>query len=99
MAQKYRALILEVTIIDHGPYGWEWQVSDRGDVIMTGFEDTREQAKYAGNSSLFRLLAAGWYPLDLIPNALGTRTSSPNPLWIRGWGRTLTALLRARRAG
>ena len=39
MAQKYRALILEVTIIDHGPYGWEWQVSDRGDVIMTGFED------------------------------------------------------------
>jgi hypothetical protein len=61
MAQKYRALILEVTIIDHGrPYGWEWQVSDRGDVIMTGFEDTREQAKYEGNSSLFRLLAAGW---------------------------------------
>ena len=60
MAQKYRALILEVTIIDHGPYGWEWQVSDRGDVIMTGFEDTREQAKYAGNSSLFRLLAALW---------------------------------------
>ena len=51
MAQKYRALILEVTIIDHGPYGWEWQVSDRGDVIMTGFEDTREQAKYAGNST------------------------------------------------
>src|ERR1700730_18817952 len=41
MAQKYRALILEVTIIDHGrPYGWEWQVSDRGDVIMTGFESS-----------------------------------------------------------
>ena len=60
MAQKYRALILEVTIIDHGPYGWDWQVSDIGDVIMTGFEDTREQAKHAGNSSLFRLLAAGW---------------------------------------
>jgi len=60
MAQKYRALILEVTILDHGPYGSEWQVSDRGEVIMTRLEDTREQAKYAGNSSLFRLLAAGW---------------------------------------
>jgi hypothetical protein len=35
MAQKYRALILEVTILDHGPYGSEWQVSDRGEVIMT----------------------------------------------------------------
>ena len=54
MAQKYRALILEVTILDHGPYGSEWQVSDRGEVIMTGLEDTREQAKYAGNSFLFR---------------------------------------------
>jgi hypothetical protein len=29
----------------------------------------------------------------------GTRTGSPNPLWIRWWGRTLIALLRARRAG
>jgi hypothetical protein len=59
MAQKYRALNLEVTIIDHEPYGWEWQVSDRGNVVMTGFTDTREQAKYAGNSSLFFLLAEG----------------------------------------
>jgi hypothetical protein len=60
MSQKSRAGILEVALIQGEPLQWEWQVSARGDVVMSGYERTRDEAKTEANSAMFLLLANGW---------------------------------------
>src|ERR1700738_2269398 len=73
-------LILEVTIFDHGrPYGWEWQVSDRGDVIMTGFEDSvsRPSTKAIAPCSVYSL-QAGNRLTSSIPNVDSLMGQNPD---------------------
>jgi hypothetical protein len=60
MARKSRAHILEVTLIADEPSQWEWQVCAGGDLIMSGYEPTREEARTEANSAVFLLLANGW---------------------------------------
>ena len=56
--------ILDVTVVPHGSSKWKWQVCDSGDVLMSGFERSRISAKHEGDSAMFLLLAAGWFPKD-----------------------------------
>jgi hypothetical protein len=60
MTQKYRVHILEVTLIPGESLQWEWQVCAGGDLVMSGYEPTREEARTEANSAMFLLLANGW---------------------------------------
>jgi hypothetical protein len=60
---RYR--ILDVTVASHGTSRWEWRVCDSGDILMSGFERSRILAKHEGDSAMFLLLAAGWFPNEL----------------------------------
>jgi hypothetical protein len=60
MARKSRPRILEITLIPGEPFQWEWQVSAGGDLVMSGYERTREEAKTEADSAMFLLLANGW---------------------------------------
>jgi hypothetical protein len=54
-------VVLNVVIIERSPNKWEWRVCDRrGTTIISGFERTRQAAKYAGDRALFGLLVSGW---------------------------------------
>jgi hypothetical protein len=57
--------MLEVVIIERRPTKWKWQVCYlEGTPIMSGWEKTREAARYRGDRALFLLLAAGRKPND-----------------------------------
>jgi hypothetical protein len=56
-----RSNMLEVTVT-HQPPHWEWQVTFEGEMIANGFEREKRTARFEGNSTLFKLLAAGWNP-------------------------------------
>jgi hypothetical protein len=38
------------------PEKWEWQVCQSGELLMSGYETSRETAQIEGNSALFYLL-------------------------------------------
>lgn len=51
--------MLEITIVQRRPTKWRWQVrSSDGNPIMSGWERTRQAARYQGYRALFLLLAA-----------------------------------------
>jgi hypothetical protein len=60
MPKTHRVGILEVTLIPGNPSPWEWWISAGGEVVMSGYEQTREEAKTEANSASFLLLANGW---------------------------------------
>jgi hypothetical protein len=57
--EKYRSRMLEVSVI-HQPPEWEWQVTFNGEMVANGFEHEQIAARFEGNNTMFRLLAAGW---------------------------------------
>jgi hypothetical protein len=34
---------------------------DRGELVMSGFQPSRSEAKFAGDGALFRVLASDWF--------------------------------------
>ena len=55
--------MFEMVIIEHRPTKWKWQVCNlEGTPIMSGWEKTREAARYQGYRALFLLLAASRKP-------------------------------------
>jgi hypothetical protein len=56
MAKAPNSRLLEVKLAALGPKRWEWQVCERDEPIMSGYEATRETAQIEGNSALFLLL-------------------------------------------
>jgi hypothetical protein len=56
MAEVPYSRLLEVTITAVGPTSWEWQVRERDEPIMSGYEGSRETAQIEGDSALFLLL-------------------------------------------
>lgn len=58
MAQKYRTL--EVVVNERGPAFWEWKVNSGPELLLCGFESSRIAAQFAGNDTMFLLLASGW---------------------------------------
>ena len=57
--------MLEVVIIERRPTKWRWQVCNAaGTTIMSGWEKTRQAAKYQGDRALFLMLAASLKPND-----------------------------------
>ena len=57
--EKGEPTVLEVVIIERRPTKWKWQVCNTaGTAIMSGWEKTRQAAKYQGYRALFLLLAA-----------------------------------------
>ena len=59
MAQKSPVQLLEVTVASLQPTLWKWQVCDRDEEIVYGYEASRETAQIRGDSALFALLAKG----------------------------------------
>jgi hypothetical protein len=59
--EKYRSLMLEVTVINRPPK-WEWEVSFGGKMVANGFEREQIAAKFEGYNAMFQLLAGGWHP-------------------------------------
>jgi hypothetical protein len=52
--------VLEVVVIERRPTKWNWQVcSAAGAPVMSGWERTRQAARYQAYRALFLLLAAG----------------------------------------
>ena len=57
--ESYFARMLEVVIERRGKSRWEWGVCNSdGSVIMSGWENSRNEAKYRGDRALFQLLLA-----------------------------------------
>jgi hypothetical protein len=49
--------MFEVSVEKRGRARWEWRVCDSaGRLIMSGWEDSRGEAKYRGDRALFQLL-------------------------------------------
>jgi len=47
----------EVVIINRGRSRWKWQLIDqKGRVVLSGIERSRQAAKYAGERALFFIL-------------------------------------------
>jgi hypothetical protein len=56
MAKFLRTRLLEVKVQALLPEKWEWQVCQSGELLMSGYETSRETAQIEGNSALFYLL-------------------------------------------
>jgi hypothetical protein len=54
---QFAPAMFEVVLRRRGRSRWQWQVCNRaGKMIMQGFEDSRQAAKYRGQRGLFLLL-------------------------------------------
>ena len=56
MAKSPLSRLLEVKVTALKPERWEWQVCDSDELIMSGYETSRETAQIEGDSALFLLL-------------------------------------------
>lgn len=57
--------MLEIVIIERRPTKWKWQVfNPAGIPLMSGWEKSRQAAKYHADRALFLLLSAGPKPND-----------------------------------
>lgn len=55
--ELYFPFMFEVIVERRGRSRWEWRVCDSaGRLIMSGWEDSRSEAKYRGDRALFQLL-------------------------------------------
>ena len=56
---QFAPAMFDVVLKRRGRSRWQWQVFDRaGKMIMQGFEESRQAAKYRGERGLFLLLLA-----------------------------------------
>jgi hypothetical protein len=62
MEKYHPAKFLEVTIHGRSPDSWEWQVRAGDRLIVSGLEDSRFAAKFAGDDAMLLLLASGQHP-------------------------------------
>jgi hypothetical protein len=60
MTQKPPTKLLDVVVDERGPEFWEWRVYSGRNLLLSGFESSRLAARFAGNDTLFLLLASGW---------------------------------------
>ena len=64
--------MFEVKFVKRRPMKWEWEVCSLGGAtaIMSGWEKTRQAAKYRGYRAMFLLLAATGHKTNDPPQAL-----------------------------
>ena len=56
-AGPYACFMFEVVIEKRSQFRWEWRVCDRaGSILASGWEETRNAARYRGERALFQLL-------------------------------------------
>jgi hypothetical protein len=53
--------LLEVHVSNHGT-GFEWRLIHKDELIMSGLSASRPEAQKEGDSALFAVLSAGWFP-------------------------------------